>query len=814
MTADRTHHVAAEEADAQLATLLERERLSHRVAVTQRDRLAKRLQSLQSELVETRTHLEAAVAASAHARTELESLWNSSSWRYTRPLREAGLVVRRVIRRGRSMLSNAELESVAASGVPVSLPGTNTNELLSSESERALNELRQAMREREGRDRQETAGGATDAGLSGRSNGWWFGLLVALCVCVAAILAGDVRLFFTDYVVPAGDWGSNDILVSDAKRLALLHGNYSRVGFYHPGPFYMQWMALSELVLYDGVAIVASPFSAQLAGLIVLHAAAIGVMALLWRRLFGEAWLALVAVAITMAAVLWPIGQNYLILAWPPFMYVPSALLAAAAIVGLVTGDVRWLPVLVLGTLQLVHGHASFIGLAPLMLVTALASAVVLRAVPLRRLFTFEPIRRQPWPFVVSAVLVLLFALPIAAQAWVDWPGEIPKYFEFANTPRSHGWWDAVRYVGVLIPGFGAWFLLLLAPPSRSWLPEERAKSLRAAALIVAASAGLPGLVYAWRGVDTLTERYMIFWVLPFFGLALAIAVVYAASTLPRRMGVVALAGCALAAVFGLRAFVPGGFEARWIEARHVARVTRATAAVLRQQVPAGTRIALHIDPDNWVRSWPDIVALLALMNREHADRACVEPSSWHLLFHVRYRCAPQQAGRLYRVTTRERAPAGWRWELPHTVIAPLTPATTGRFDMASASAHGLMLVGDWSGLEEWGVWSAGDQADLIIAASALPRKFSLEIATRIFPPRTLREQRIHILDAAGRKLATISNNEPANPVTIPIERTGGPDEQIRLTFQVDAPVSPLELGAGDDSRRLGVGLESVTVKE
>lgn len=121
--------------------MLERERLLREVTTAQRDRLARRLQSLQSELAETRHQLEEACVAGASARRELDLLWGSNSWRYTRPLREAGLVVRMVLRRARVLFRPTR---PADAGRGRDVP---TTAMLSTDAARVFDELRQAVAE-------------------------------------------------------------------------------------------------------------------------------------------------------------------------------------------------------------------------------------------------------------------------------------------------------------------------------------------------------------------------------------------------------------------------------------------------------------------------------------------------------------------------------------------------------------------------------------------------------------------------------------------------------------------------------------------
>ena len=119
--------------------MLERERLLREMTVAQRDRLARRLQSLQLELAETRQQLEEAAVAGANARRELDLLWGSTSWRYTRPLREVGLVVRALVRRARTGFGS-ETKAAGADAAR-----ENANAMMSADAARVFDELRQAV---------------------------------------------------------------------------------------------------------------------------------------------------------------------------------------------------------------------------------------------------------------------------------------------------------------------------------------------------------------------------------------------------------------------------------------------------------------------------------------------------------------------------------------------------------------------------------------------------------------------------------------------------------------------------------------------
>jgi small-conductance mechanosensitive channel len=144
LSAERETAKMAIEAQKESLEILRHERDMREASVAQRERLASRVQMLQSQLLEARSALETSLAAEAAARHELEHLWGSTSWRYTRPLREIGLVLRRATRRILGAPPDA-VESALDDG-----PGGRTAESraeLSPSSARVLDELQQAMNE-------------------------------------------------------------------------------------------------------------------------------------------------------------------------------------------------------------------------------------------------------------------------------------------------------------------------------------------------------------------------------------------------------------------------------------------------------------------------------------------------------------------------------------------------------------------------------------------------------------------------------------------------------------------------------------------
>ncbi|MCO8642208.1 hypothetical protein KGP93_02715 [Burkholderia multivorans] len=88
--------------------------------------------------------------------------------------------------------------------------------------------------------------------------------------------------------VEATDFAANSLLIQKAKHLDLFVGNYSRVGFYHPGPAILYVLALGELFFYDWTHLLPSAFSGQMVAVILYNAAWITAIFRILRKIAGS----------------------------------------------------------------------------------------------------------------------------------------------------------------------------------------------------------------------------------------------------------------------------------------------------------------------------------------------------------------------------------------------------------------------------------------------------------------------------------------------------------------------------------------------
>ncbi|MFT4058094.1 MAG: hypothetical protein QM652_00940 [Legionella sp.] len=162
-----------------------------------------------------------------------------------------------------------------------------------------------------------------------------------LCMMFFFILM-QLQLLITPDLVPINDFAANDLLILDAKSFSLLHGNYSRVGFFHPGPFFLQLMAICEWFFYDWIRIIQSPIAAQMLATILLNSFAIALLFNNFIDLFQSRMQAMVSVLLTIAITClmmdtyqYYIGILFFINPWMPFIYVTATILAIAGLIGL-----------------------------------------------------------------------------------------------------------------------------------------------------------------------------------------------------------------------------------------------------------------------------------------------------------------------------------------------------------------------------------------------------------------------------------------------------------------------------------------------
>ena len=465
----------------------------------------------------------------------------------------------------------------------------------------------------------------------------------------AALLLFRSRDLFTRLIVEEGDAAANSILVEQAKGFSQLVGNYSRIGFHHPGPGFLYVQAFGEWSLYDLLGLVPSPWNGQAVAILLLNAALVALaVTIVCRRLTPPSAGAWVLAAVAGAALLFFSSHYDLATStWPPFAYFAPYLLLLAAAASVATGGVRDLWALALAGGLLVHGHAEFLFLATVVAVTAVG--VLLRQHRGRIPALLRDNRRQL--YLTGAVLAV-FLLPIVVNLIRDWPGEFGKYLSYGKGHSANPVWHAAWYVLklwddnvlVAIPLMVILFAAVVVAARVTRHPYLRAG-------LAMSVLGLGSfLCYAVIGIDSLNEHYIGFFTraVPLFLLLLAVAAVAGRTHHAGRYLAVALALTGLIAALGSPALVNRRQE-----------VPDAPAAldVLAARLAPAQPVVVQVAP---IESWAEAVPL-ALTGHRRGMRICFTNETLQLEATPAYLCTADElrVGLPVTVARRGNDPAG-----------------------------------------------------------------------------------------------------------------------------------------------------------
>jgi hypothetical protein len=470
---------------------------------------------------------------------------------------------------------------------------------------------------------------------------------------------------FGRVVYERGDFAANSIITADAKHFELLVGNYSRLGFHHPGPAFFYVQAFGEWLFHDLLGVVPTPWNGQWLALLALNSVLLALsLAIVHSWTASRAATALCGAA----GILYFATQPAILAsAWMPNLYVAPFLLLLTAAASVAAGRVAHLPLLALAGGLLVHGHVSFLLFAPILAGAAVAAS----------LWTGRPAWREARAAVIGAVAVLaVFALPIALNLLLHWPGEFARYVEYDGGGGGAGAADIARYVlhyyarGTLLGAATATLYFGAAGLLTRRLPAGPPRRFLAAAVCAAAAATVLFTGYVARGIDDLRFTYVgeFTRAIPLLLLWVAVA---AAATSPAVRRLPALSAIraqrpvgtwlVAAAVIGALGVGSGAPALRTLP-EHVPDMPAVIAALARY---TGGRPAVM---DVKQEAWPAFTALIVRSDRSGL-RVCARDPWWEFMVTDRYICTPDDLAWGSPVRLTPVAPEG------ATVIAPVDEA-------------------------------------------------------------------------------------------------------------------------------------------
>lgn len=497
------------------------------------------------------------------------------------------------------------------------------------------------------------------------------GALSAFVVCfvvLLALLVSENRHLFGTAIHEDGDDAANSIIIQDAKNLRLLHGNYSRVGFNHPGPadFYVQ--AAGESLFHDLLGLVPAPFNGQVLAMLGLNALLLAAALALIHAHTGSAS----ATALALGVLVWFTANTAPLLSstWMPYVYFAPFLLLLVAAASVATGRTGHLWALALAGGLLVNGHVEFFLFVPVLAVVAIGLGRRPRSRPSPRRPANE---RRDW-ILAAAILGLLLA-PIAANTVLHWPGEFDDYLRYTGGGGRHSLGDAVGYVSAFWSGVDGGLPTLATVGlgiGAVWLafthPVRPVRRLLATVVAFGGLATVLLVVYAVEGIDRLSDHYVgyFYWAVP--GLAAVVVAVGLPGVLARRTTLPVAWVAAGALTAGVLA---GSGLVNEYRGNPSLPTSVDTLAAVR---PVGQK-ALVVALDD--ESWPDVAGVVVQAARSGV-RACVDDPRWKLIVTARFICSQEEVDEGPTVVFRARrsppATEGVLATFPYSTAAAASP--------------------------------------------------------------------------------------------------------------------------------------------
>lgn len=612
---------------------------------------------------------------------------------------------------------------------------------------------------------------------------------------IVFVIFGSIVLLAGWHIVSAtglegGDFAANSILIQSAKHFTLTLGNYSRVGFNHPGPAILYVLAAGEALFHDRLGWV-TPVGGQLIAAMLYNAAWIGIVSVLIRRMgWNVAWTcAVVCIAVAAMAIRDPGDFDNL---WFPYLYALPFLTFTVALAAVDYGDrPAWIG-LAVAVGFLVNGHVSFVGICGIAVLIVLTESWLCRR-----------LRFSYWP-LISAAIFAAFLIPLAVRQLRHTPGPVEEYLAFANANPSHAFGEAFafmgRHVGTTALEFTFIGLALIVLVARLEDPRYRA------VLSATCAVSVGTLYYVVKGVDILKFDYVLIYygAVPALILGVAIVEMICASRSPLWPIVTAVIA----------------FTA-WANAVHADAPMPDYNRAFIQEIDrdmrrlGGERVTFDIvDKHDLNRVWLSILGVEVRRIRDGRPLGFCIAKNWHISYTPLVKCGPDDATNPHFVVDVEGAS---RSEDLTTVLTSggldflqikqecLTPGAgltvaTNPLRMANALRSG------WSSVEGDFAWSQERKAEITVCVD--PEVRSLVLDLQPFLPSATWKQSVSVSVEGGTTVQAALGASTKGSVEIPL-----PEEhpaQVRLFLDLPNAISPAQAGLSDDRRELAVALRGV----
>lgn len=639
-------------------------------------------------------------------------------------------------------------------------------------------------------------------------------------ICISSLLIYSNWESISALNIEVGDFAANSLLIQDAKSFNLWVGNYSRVGFNHPGPAILLVLAAGETLFYDTLHSVSSPFSGQLLAVALYNGFWITLAFGALTKITQSPRLAIIAVSALIAPLAMFDFQIFNGI-WFPHLYLfPFAVMLIAAS-RLANGQTDLIQTLAISSGFLINGHVSFVAILGIIFITVLASNwnTYKNQNNGKLILNKSFLQEHAFSLIAGVATLFLFFVPLLIQTVIEFPGPVASYVAFSGGHQPNSLMDAIRFTSTYWGGIGPFLLgmcvILILPRVAKFGSQQSYESSKAFAYTILGST-LALLFYAKYGVDLLDQQYIgLFY--------------YAAPALT--------ASFASIAIFGL--FKSSSKEKIWvlvaiITAFSIVHMIKKPAlyAHLYQQ-PEVTKLysdlkefnpqgQLVLELDNtgdWGNVWSSVLGVEAYAKRNHENLFCIR-KNWHISFTKATRCTDLQSATGTRLFVSDKGtgtghgiPAFSGMGLSFYVLkTPILDVGNYKVSDNHTLFREYALPSGWSNVEQDFVWSEGKESHIEVKLkNGFSGKLSLDLGAFLPSSKYVQTVTVYSNETFVSDIH-ISSTEPRKVVDIPV--TDLKTNPLNIKLVIHNPISPKNAGISADGRELGVSLYGFQIQE
>lgn len=627
----------------------------------------------------------------------------------------------------------------------------------------------------------------------------YINIFIFIFIFMAIFVSQNKEIFNLNLEI--GDFAANSLLVYDAKSFNLLVGNYSRVGFNHPGPAFLYVMAFGEWVFYDSLGLVRSPFSGQLLGIFLLNSLWVLYIFCLLNYYFRSVKIGIL-IGLFFLVFSSSFNSQFFNGMWFPHLYFLPFTVFVLSMAILQGGSIECLRSTAISMGFLINGHASFIVLVGIIL-------LIIILININKYKNLVSINKK----VISQSFLIVFFLlsPLFIETLIKFPGPLYDYYSYGKHHISNDLYSAANFVAFY------WLDKLLALAAifigfTIFLKNIKLNNVSIRpVLIVFLLVTFALLFYAVKGIDQLNEKYTALFYFSIPSLFFSLVCVILIEKLFPKMGNIFY----LSIILVMSTLFLCNLEK---SPEYVSEYRNLQVPIIYKkihEISNNRKIALELVSDEtWPIVWARLVGVANYSKRNDDISFCIK-TNWHILFTNDFKCTGDLGGiDEYRVTLNKvrlsEGDSNLESVLDFTKKNAFSLVEHPKISIYSDKEifKNEILKSGWSVIEDYFVWSLGKSSKLKIMT---PDGFkgNIVLDMEAYLPLESSTQSINVFSTSS-VFSKVLFSRKTNRQLISIPVIGNNHEYI---IEVDEPRAPSSFGTSTDQRLIGVALYGISLK-